>query len=371
MARHLVRDAVRRWRWKKVEDRHPCLRQGVGGHGAFMQPLFQLLRPRDSEEWGPMQRGALRSAVADRQWTQHKLWKCGRASSPVSRLCVMAGLVDEHSDDPKFQGTLMHRVLTCPVLEPYREQWAPQWIRQIAAQVAERPERSLEPKEFLLLTRGLMPTPAATIQQQPGESTFEWMKVPPVMGPGPCTMYIDRSRMYADRTTFGMIARYGWSFVATDCTGNRVAEAHGAPPRWASGIFGAELWGLHEATAVSNDPEDHFRVDCQAVQRGAGFGMAWAASPGRRLARAWIPIAGRIEGDVSRVSWMPAHTTDNSRAHRQRSDGHPLTSLDVATNARADELAKAVPRAHKPPWRDVKRIKADAKRLREAAVWRK
>ena len=369
MVRHMVRGAVRRWRWKKVEERHPCIRQGDGGHGAFVQPLFQLLKPKDLEEWGPAQRGALRSAVTDRQWTQHRLWKCGKVSSPNCRLCVLAGFVDDGADDPRFHGTILHRVLTCPVLAPYRDKWAPQWILRVAARVAARPDVSLDPALFLLLTRGLMPTPAAVIQKQPPDSTFEWVKPPPAMDPGPCTVYVDGSRLFADRSTFGLTARHGWAFVAVDCTGNRVAEANGSPPHWASGIFGAELWGLHEATATSSDLEDHFRVDCQAVQRGAGFGGAWAAAPGRRLARAWIPIASRIEGDASRVSWMPAHSTEKTRANKVRSDGRQLSSVDMLTNARADELAKAVPRAHRPPRADVWRIRNNAGRLYDAALW--
>ena len=166
-----------------------------------------------------------------------------------------------------------------------------------------------------------------------------------------------------------MTARHGWSFVVTDCTGNVVAAAHGRPPHWADGIFGAELWGLHEATATSADLEDHFWVDCQSVQRGSTYGIAWASAPARKMARAWIPIASRLEGDTSRTSWMPAHTTETTRARRRRSDGKPLTDIDIVVNGRADELAKAIPRKEKPSLRDFKRIKEDAARVMEAAQW--
>ena len=143
MVRHLVRQAVRRWRMGLIEGVHPSLMQGGGRHGPFMQPVHQLLKPRDSIEWGPDQRGALRSAATGRQWSQHRLWKAGLVDSPVCRLCIDAGFEDEHSDDPRFRGTLIHRILTCPALEEYRQAWAPRWILDMARQVMRHPSSSI------------------------------------------------------------------------------------------------------------------------------------------------------------------------------------------------------------------------------------
>ena len=87
------------------------------------------------------------------------------------------------------------------------------------------------------------------------------------------------------------------------------------------------------------------------------------------MGRAWIPIANRLEGDPSRASWMPAHTTEATRSHRRRSDGKPLTAVDIAINDRADRLAKAIPKKEKPPFEDFRRIKEDAAHVMEAAQW--
>ena len=42
-----VGQAVRRWRWRRIEDQHPTLKQGEGGHGAFFAPVRRLLAAGD------------------------------------------------------------------------------------------------------------------------------------------------------------------------------------------------------------------------------------------------------------------------------------------------------------------------------------
>ena len=41
-----IAQCVRRWRWRRVEGRFPHLVQGGGGHGAFMGPIFKLLKEK-------------------------------------------------------------------------------------------------------------------------------------------------------------------------------------------------------------------------------------------------------------------------------------------------------------------------------------
>ena len=40
MIRREVCEAVRRWRWRRIEKRLPALIQGDGGYGLHIQPLF-------------------------------------------------------------------------------------------------------------------------------------------------------------------------------------------------------------------------------------------------------------------------------------------------------------------------------------------
>ena len=67
MAQRFVQQSVWRWRWRRVERQHPHVVRGSGGHGLFVQPIFKLLSGKDGENWGPTEKGALRSAFANWQ----------------------------------------------------------------------------------------------------------------------------------------------------------------------------------------------------------------------------------------------------------------------------------------------------------------
>ena len=50
----LVDEAVRRWRWRRIEDKHPVLKQGGGGFGAHFIPIYRLINTRrSSDKWNP------------------------------------------------------------------------------------------------------------------------------------------------------------------------------------------------------------------------------------------------------------------------------------------------------------------------------
>ena len=60
--------AVRRWRWRRVAKHTGHSDLEAAGRGAFMEPVWELLRSRQNdEEWNPLLRGSLRSAFANRQ----------------------------------------------------------------------------------------------------------------------------------------------------------------------------------------------------------------------------------------------------------------------------------------------------------------
>jgi hypothetical protein len=363
----LVKRAAWRWRWRRVEARHPHLKQGDGGHGPFIQPIFKLLRPVNSEGWGHQQRGGLRSAFLNRQWPQARLRQAGRVDTSACRLCVALGLCDAEERDAQFVGNAVHRVLLCPATEQFRQQVAPCWILRMA-QKCRRDGCMLSAVDFDLVTRALAPSPwPRTVQADQSES-FQWVLPPTDSDHGRCTLYVDGSRLYAEHGLFDMCARRGWAFAAVNELQEVVAAAQGRPPGWADGIHGAELWGLLQATQ-SAGLDDGFKVDCLAVRLGVCKGAEWAADPSRRLARAWIPVASAIEGASDRVVWMPAHCSAEALGHKVMSDGSALQAVDVSSNALVDAMAKSVARAQRPPKWQFDLIQREAKRLAEAATW--
>ena len=72
-----VTKAVKRWRWRNLEKLMPQLARGGSGVGALMEPVHALLKSKEnSETWNPALRGALRSAIAGRQYPQARAYCC-------------------------------------------------------------------------------------------------------------------------------------------------------------------------------------------------------------------------------------------------------------------------------------------------------
>ena len=104
-----VRKAVWRWRWRRLERKHPCLADGAGGYGPLVGPIFRLLNSRPGDELSAKQQGALRSTVADRQWTQVRLKSAGFVTSHNCQLCVRFGFCSPDDPARAHKGTLLHR----------------------------------------------------------------------------------------------------------------------------------------------------------------------------------------------------------------------------------------------------------------------
>ncbi len=62
MVAPLVRAAVWRWCWRRVEEEHLHPMQADGGYGTFVQLVLQLLKSWDEPEGGPQWRAYLRPA---------------------------------------------------------------------------------------------------------------------------------------------------------------------------------------------------------------------------------------------------------------------------------------------------------------------
>ena len=245
---------------------------------------------------------------------------------------------------------------------------APQWILDLGRRCANADGGvHLDPATMDLLTRGIMQSPAPSLDPPPPSESFKWLD-----SPDPCApqveAFVDGSRLLAEAGLYSLCARQGWSFVAYDDKRRLVAAAHGRTPGWATGIHATELWGLLMALQ-SVDPSCVIKVDCQAVQRGAQRDSAWANAPCRTLARMWGPVAAGLSGENERVVWMPAHNSEADVGNKTLSNGEALAPSDVVGNDLADELAKQIARGDAMPECQMDLVRDQGSQLRDAAMW--
>ncbi len=225
--RVLVDRSVRRWRWRRVEAKCPSLRQADGGYGAHTYPLFRLINSRKltSCDWSHEHVGALCSAMANRQWTQCRLAGAGFVPPhcKACRLCVAHGLCDSECTDPKFLGTLVHRIWTCPAAEPQRQKLVPSaLLRRVASLIGH--DYTLPPSEVLFYTRALHKSLEPSVSKPPEQEEFVWHVPPPCEGVVQGRVYADGSRLYAEHKYCGLVARQGWAFVIMSDQGKIVAS---------------------------------------------------------------------------------------------------------------------------------------------------
>ncbi len=367
-----VRLSVWRWRWRLLEGRHPSLAagNGGGGFGPLFTPILKLLSSKRREDWGPVQQGALRSAVTNRQWPQARLCGAGMASTPNCRLCVHFGFCLPSDTEWQHAGTLVHRLWTCPVLEAERQRCVPGWLRhEVSQALAERDDGTLLPADWLLFTRALTASPKSFIDPPPVDGTFKWTVPPPAGEPAVLgRFYSDGSLIDAHWQLDGSCARSGWAFAAVDTMGWAIAAAHGRPPSWAGGIHGAELWALLMAgqSAISGS---QFRVDCLSVVTGAQRGATWATAPHRVLAQAWGPLAVTIEDAAQSVVWMLAHCTVAQVGAKRLGNGAVLSTLGRDANIHVDELAQSAARSGAVPREQRERAKKLWEKVSMLATW--
>ena len=364
--------SVRRWRWRAIGIRVEGADPDGCGDGSFLLPIYRLLDPRYNRgdtSWGSAQRAGLRSAMADRQWTQDRLHAANLAPSPECQLCWAAAKWDTERGcrtcrHPVARGTKGHRLWECPVTEPWRIQVAPPVLlrrRECAKQAGQL--------NTATWTRGLWPLQAQSVPKPPEEATFSWVKRPH----DDCVdgiLYTDGSLIDGLPDYGGLCGRLGWSFVAVNRQGRITASAHGSPPAWITTVYGAEVWALMMAASYAL-PGTAFRTDCQAALRVFLRGSAFATAGQSYYARVWASLFAALDdqGADTDILWMPAHTGPDRLGIAKLSDGSLMTRTDQMANDLADELAKAAARQYRVPEVIRSRIAADQILARQLAMW--
>ncbi len=109
-----VLEAVRRWRWRRIADKHPQLAAGSPDGEQALDHVRRLLAPAARhDEWGAPQQAALRSAVNNGQWPQARMEAAGIVGDGSCRLCAATC---SHGGVLPPRGSLDHRILHCPLV---------------------------------------------------------------------------------------------------------------------------------------------------------------------------------------------------------------------------------------------------------------
>jgi hypothetical protein len=275
----LVVYAVQRWRWSRIEKKLHWLATGHRGVGAWWLPISRALRQTNSDGCGAAHKGAFKSAVMGRQWTQQRLHAAHLADDSLCRLCI---------ELPGGQqvGTLLHRTC-CPALVDFNRQFMPECVREVLTASAGEPGQLTRG----CLIRGLFPYPAPAPRPMAMFDTFHWHTEPRGVSA--------RARVCSDGSLLhGQWGRdyaaLGWAFVAFDQSGEILAAAYGVHTFWVDTIQGAELWAVHMVIASMSLPEVLF-TDCKTVQEGVRNTAQWAGSSKRRYAMIWTVLHAGLD----------------------------------------------------------------------------
>jgi hypothetical protein len=376
--------AVRRWRWRRVEDRNPSLAAAGSGDGAHLSPIVKLLGSRNNNTaWTPAHRGGLRSAVLNRQWPQVRLFRAGLAATPGCNFCELANIGADRIQQsraaaggvpvlevlPVPDGTLLHRIARCPTLEAERMRRLP-LLQLEALRHAHDVSQGGALVDLAWLTRALSPSLARSVPPPPARSSFVWvLHAPDEYDASHCTIYTDGSMIDGPPKYDGLCARLGWAFVLVSAAGVIVASANGVPPPFVRTVPAAEAWALAEASR-SFGALPSYRVDCFGLVQAYRGGRKRATSAMRLDADSWSAIySAWDESDAVDLAWMPAHTSEADVGVLALSNGDLLTTVDRMGNAEADRLAKLAARSMRVPDDIRSTIVRAAERVTVHATW--
>jgi len=359
----LVKAAVIDWRWSRVAAKEPSLSSPAGGpqYGPCWRPIARLLDPAVRPKgWNAQLRGALRSAVTNRQWPQERKYRAGLVDAPGCCLC-RASAQDHPHPAPIPAGTLLHRSVFCRCHQERRARQAPADI----IRCGNDPDRAIG--KVAWLSRALQPSLAHSVPAPASSATFTWMLCPPdqVLA-ADWTVYSDGSLLDGPSA---LLRRPGWSFTAIDGGGVVRAIARGVPPPWITTIFGAEAWAVLQAVLVA-PVIGTLRVDCKAAVSLLLAGPAAAVKPTRLTAAVWAGIFAALdEQPPADLAWMPAHTAAVDVGRRRIGDGTFLTAQDRRGNDLADHHAKAAVAEHRVPRPVCQAIWQQERQVEQMARW--
>ena len=362
-----VDEAVRRWRWRRIVKHDGDVDADIAGRGAFMEPIWKLLRSRQNDdEWNPVLRGSLRSALANRQYPQCRVKAAGWSVHDKCLFCLNSNIEDslscgamrdrckEIAKEGKAKssrrdlageatgeilaatpkGTLGHRIYECPRLSGSRDKYADNDVVS----------RGIANPGTLDYERAMKQRPPIPSTKQCKEETFEW-EVEPVCGWFEGTVYPDGSLRDGK---FAELARSGWSFVVIDDKGRIVAAANGVPPGWIVDIGGAEAWAIYQAARFAVPGRCRYISDSLTTVRALQAGIGACTAAGKKYARVYRLCSEELDGTPPEMLiWMPAHKTKGQAARCLMSNGEVLTETHRDANDRADVLAKKAVEVHR------------------------
>ena len=375
-----VVEAVKRWRWLRIEKACPQLAANGAGRGALMEPLWQLLNTKTKDAgWNEQHKAGLKSAAAGRQFTQARVKLCGWAKHDRCTACLNHIVEQEtpHNGSRKRTvrdtvaateaqlakapvGNLNHRLWSGDCLAPLRKEKARGEDLAVA--------RNCNIQGHPAWERGLEVRPPMPKRRQSQIETLNW-HVKPVSVPVIGQVYPDGS--YLD----GLVpetGRCGWAFVIIGTEGEVVAAAYGVPPPWIKDIGGAEAWALYQSLLVTIPIQCRYWPDCLPVHIAVQKGIGIACDPKNVLARVHsLMLTALDDSPPEVVGWMPSHLTleDLDLQMARKSDGTLVTKQDLEANDLADKLAKKGVEYHRVSRAEMRHWALKIERAKDRARW--
>jgi hypothetical protein len=271
--------AVKRWRWLRIEESCPQLAANGAGRGALIEPIWQLLNTRATDDsWTEKHKAGLRSAMAGRQFTQTRVKRCGWSGHDRCLACL-SRIVDSESPQAGSKRTARdpvnateEQIARAPVGNLSHRLWTGECLRPSRMERARKEDlvvtRTCEVAGHPAWERGLSVRPPLPKRRQSKVETFNWYLKPAAL-PLQGDVYPDGS--YLDGIVIET-GRCGWAFVVIGGDGNIAAAAYGVPPPWIQDIGGAEAWATYQAMLVTIPSQCRYWPDCLpvhlAVQKG-------------------------------------------------------------------------------------------------------